>query len=67
MPRIILKKRFINMCQYRGVDFRIFGEKDLLGKCIGKVMRAVVGIQDENFAKQLIKLIDNQNSGIGGV
>jgi len=55
------------MCQYRGVDFRIFGEKDLLGKCIGKVMRAVVGIQDENFAKQLIKLIDNQNSGIGGV
>lgn len=61
------RKRFIDMCQYRGVDIRIFGEKDLLGKYIGKVMRAVVGIQDENFAEQLIKLIDNQNSGTGGV
>jgi ribosomal protein L7Ae-like RNA K-turn-binding protein len=61
------KKHFTNMCKYRGVDIRIFGEKNLLGKYTGKVMRAVVGILDENFSKQLIKLIDNQNSGTGGV
>jgi len=61
------KKRFIDMCQYRGVDIRIFGEKALLGKYTGKDMRAVVGIQNKDFSKQLIKLIDNQNSGIGGV
>lgn len=61
------KKRFKDMCQYRGVDIRVFGEKNLLGKHIGKDMRAVVGIQDENFARQLIKLVDNQNTGTGGV
>jgi len=61
------KNSFLNMCKYRGVDLRIFGEKDLLGKYAGKAMRAVVGILDENFARQLIRLIDNQNSGTGGV
>lgn len=61
------KKRFIDACSYRGVDIRIFGEKALLGKYTGKDMRAVVGILNKGFAKQLIKLIDNQNIGIGGV
>jgi len=61
------KRKFKDLCKYKGVDFRIFGEKILLGKYIGKDMRAVIGILDVEFSKQLIKLIDDQSSGIGGV
>ncbi|HHY24374.1 MAG TPA: 50S ribosomal protein L7ae [Clostridiaceae bacterium] len=62
-----MKIRFKNMCKHRGVDIRIFGKRELLGKYTGKDMRVVIGIVQEGFAKQLLKMIDNQKLGIGGV
>ncbi|NSW90732.1 MAG: ribosomal L7Ae/L30e/S12e/Gadd45 family protein [Firmicutes bacterium] len=62
-----MKMRFINMCRHRGVDIRIFGERDLLGKFTGKDMRVVIAILQEEFAKKLVEMIDNQKTGIGGV
>ncbi|HOJ11985.1 MAG TPA: ribosomal L7Ae/L30e/S12e/Gadd45 family protein [Clostridiales bacterium] len=62
-----MKMRFENMCKYREVDIRIFGERELLGKFTGKDMRVVIGILQKEFAKQLLQMIDNQKLGIGGV
>lgn len=62
-----MKMRFENMCRYRGVDIRIFGKRELLGKFTGKDMRVVIGILQKEFAKKLLEMIDNRNIRIGGV
>lgn len=60
------KKRFEDACKYRNLDFRIFGSKEELGRCIGKNIRAVVAVTDRGFAKNLISLIDNYRKDFGG-
>lgn len=62
-----MKRRFKSMCEYRGTDIRIFGKREFLGKFIGKDMRVVIGILQDEFAKQILKMIDDQKLGIGGV
>lgn len=62
-----MKVRFENMCKHRGVDIRIFGKRELLGKFTGKDIRVVIGILQKEFSKQLLEMIDNQKLGIGGV
>ncbi len=60
-----MKRRFKGMCEYRGIDIRIFGERELLGKFTGKDMRVVIGILQDEFAKQILKMIDNQKRELG--
>ena len=54
------KKKFTNLCRVRSVDLRFFGEKEKLGKFVGKDIRSVIAIIDRGFAGRLIDLIDNQ-------
>lgn len=61
------KKKFEDMCKYRNIQIRNFGQKDLIGKFIGKDVRAVVVIQDQNFATRIIELIDVAKELEGGV
>lgn len=60
------KKKFSDICAYRGIDIRYFGNKDLLGKYTGKDKRAVVAVAEEGFAKKLKEMIDEYNLENGG-
>ncbi len=56
------KKRFNNSADYYKVPCLLWGEKHLLGKCIGKSERSVIGITDINFCNNITKLIDHAYS-----
>jgi ribosomal protein L7Ae-like RNA K-turn-binding protein len=60
------KKKFSDICAYRGVQIRDFGSKDLLGKYIGKDIRSVVVVTKEGFAARLMEMIDKYNLESGG-
>ena len=60
------RKKFSNMCTYRSIDLRIFGDKDNLGKFVGKDKRTVVCVLDKGFSAQLVKLIDGFEFESGG-
>lgn len=47
------KKMFTNMTTFYEVPLMIFGEKEELGKCIGKEFRASMAIVDENLANAI--------------
>ncbi len=61
------KKKFRDMCSYRNINYRLFGEKELIGKFTGKSVRSVIAIKDTNFAGHLVKLIDDRGIEHGGV
>lgn len=52
------KKMFTNSCEFYEVPIRFYSDKDNLGGAIGKMTRASISIEDEGFAKALIKKID---------
>jgi Ribosomal protein HS6-type (S12/L30/L7a) len=61
------KKKFSDMCKYREVEIRYFGEKVLLGRCIGKDIRSVVAVVDRGFAGRLVEMIGSIGIEHGGV
>jgi ribosomal protein L7Ae-like RNA K-turn-binding protein len=60
------KKHFSDMCKYRKITFRVFGTKELIGKCTGKGIRAVLAILDKEFTGQILRLIDVECIKYGG-
>ena len=52
------KKKFRNSCEFYEVPFRVTGSREELGRIIGKEFRASVALQDENFAKAILKKLD---------
>ncbi len=52
------KKMFSNMCEFYEVTKYFFGTKEELGHAIGKAMRSSLAITDENFAKTIIKYLE---------
>jgi len=61
------KKKFSDMCSYREVEIRCFGQKELLGRYTGKKIRSVVALAEKGFAKHLKDMIDNCGVEHGGV
>lgn len=49
------KKKFRNMCSFYQVPIYFYGDKESLGRAMGKEYRACLAIQDENFAKAIMK------------
>lgn len=49
------RKKFRNMCEFYHVPIFYLGEKEELGKAIGKEYRAALAILDDNFAKAIQK------------
>ena len=47
------KKKFRNMCSFYEVP--ISSDKESLGRAMGKEFRACLAVQDENFAKAIMK------------
>lgn len=61
------KKKFTDSCKFRNIEIRVFGKKDILGKCTGKNIRSVVAILDKGFSKRLMEMIDcSSDNGCGG-
>jgi ribosomal protein L7Ae-like RNA K-turn-binding protein len=61
------KKKFSDMCKYRNIEIRYFGEKILLGRCIGKDIRSIIAVTDRGFAGRLVELIGSIGIEHGGV
>lgn len=60
------KKKFTDMCKYKNVEIRIFGEKEAIGRYIGKGIRSIVAITNKDFAKGLMGLLGSRDFKDGG-
>jgi len=60
------EKKFRDACAHNGVSLCVFGEKEKLGRYLGKSMRSVIAVTDENFSGNLIKLITETKKKHGG-
>ena len=49
------RKKFSNMCEFYEVPIYFIANKEELGKFCGKEFRASLAVQDENFAKAMMK------------
>lgn len=61
------RKKFADMCSYRNLDLRFFGEKEMLGRYTGKSVRSVIAVTDRGFAGHLKEMIDGCRKEHGGV
>lgn len=52
------KKLFDQKCNFYEIPYFEFGDKDSLGKFVGKEFRTSIAILDEGFAKQIIKYMN---------
>lgn len=52
------KKKFRNSCSYYHVPYACFGDKDVLGKAIGKEFRASLAVLDGGLAQSIGKNLD---------
>ena len=52
------KKKFGNSCSYYQVPLYFLGEKEELGRAIGKEFRASLAVTDENFTKAIEKQLE---------
>lgn len=48
------KKNILYVCNKYNCKYIEYGEKDLLGKCLGRKMVGVLSINDENIASYLL-------------
>ena len=52
------KKKFADSCHFYHVPYVEFGDKEMLGKAIGKEFRASVAVTNSGFAKAIGKNLD---------
>ena len=52
------EKKYIQLAELHHIPLRKVGCKETLGTAIGKEVRVVVAIEDDGFAKALLKEID---------
>ena len=53
------KKRFKNKCEFYDIDHIIVGQKESLGRYLGRNVQSVIAITDVNFKKKLMELADS--------
>lgn len=52
------KKKFLNSCHYYKIPVAVFGDKETLGRAIGKEFRASIAVLDQGFASSISKNLD---------
>lgn len=57
------KKDIRNMCEYYKVPMYVFGDRDSLGRAIGKDSCTSLALTDEGFAGQIISLLETMQNG----
>lgn len=60
------QKKFKDACLHYRISFCVFGEKEKLGKYVGKDVRSVIAITDRNFSGRLTKMIEETKQKHGG-
>ena len=55
-------RKFEDACKSRGIPFCRFGEKEEIGRLLGKKIRSVVAVTDIRLARNLKRIIDEQKS-----
>lgn len=58
------KDKFKSLCEEHGIPIIIEGEIEVLSKAIGKSNKAIIGIEDSNFASEMQKM-NNGGEAIG--
>lgn len=48
------------MCTYYEVPLYFLSDKESLGRAMGKEFRASLAVQDENFAKAIMKALEKE-------
>lgn len=56
------KLKFVQLCEQFHVPFLVEGEIAILSQAIGKTNKAILGIEEENIAKQILKIYDGGDS-----
>ena len=59
-------KKFKNSCFHYRIPFYQYGNKDELGKIIGKEMRSSLSIEDEGFGERIIGFMNGGNADVRG-
>ncbi len=54
------QKEYTSNCQFYKTPLVIWGDKEILGKAIGKPMRTVLAVLDQGFADRLKELITGE-------
>ena len=52
------KKNIEKLCQENQIEQRVWASNSELSQAIGQVNKAIIGIKDQNFSNEIIKLID---------
>ena len=52
-------KKFRDMCSFRNIPYRIFGNRNTLGKSTGKDEIVIIGLQDKGFSNIILTMIDD--------
>ena len=50
-----------NMCEFYEVPYILYGTKEELGNCIGKISNALLSVEDEKLALSIIKKADKNS------
>ena len=59
-------KKFKNSCFHYRIPFYQYGNKDELGKIIGKEMRSSLSIEDEGFGERIVGIMNGGNADVRG-
>ena len=54
------KERILSLCKYLEARAVIYGEKETLGHFTGNRDKSVISINDEGFAKAILKLLEGK-------
>ncbi len=59
------KKLFTDKCNYRNIPIYYYGEKEALGKAIGKQMRTSIAVTDPGMAANIAKHLEDRKEDGG--
>lgn len=59
-------KKFRNMCEFYQVPMVVFGDREKLGKAMGKEFRASLAVLDAGFSDGMVRILKSQEQAEGG-
>lgn len=54
------KEKMTLKAKRAGINYRVYGERDVMSHAVGKPGSCIFGVKDENFAKVIMKEIDDK-------
>lgn len=54
------RERFVNLAERYHIPYIIWGDREILSHAIGKYNRAIYGITNKKFSREIIKLFESK-------